>query len=237
MEFSSECRVKVLPGIIVLFAAAAMATPESASAGCGFGDINAANAQVSVVTPAKLHFVEDDSLVKGCPSDSVKCQKKGYVVAGDVVLTGAVQGAYICTGYVTARGSALNEWLPTAALEPASPDQQHPSDWAGKWSMDDNDITITSQGNAVVIHGEAEWKGDISVHTGNLDGVVTPMKDVVAFTMGDDKTLPFAAGDEFDCRVTMVRRGPYLLVRDNDQCGGANVTFTGFYRRGIKTKR
>jgi hypothetical protein len=29
----------------------------------------------------------------------------------------------------------------------------------------------------------------------------------------------------------MIRRGPYLVVRENNQCGRANVSFSGFYRR------
>lgn len=228
-------RVRVEYGVLV--SAAVIAFPTAASARCGFGDINAANAGVAVVQPATLHFVEDDALSLGCPNDSVQCQEKGYVVAGDVVLTGTRQGAYVCAGYVTARGYALNAWLPIAALKTATPDQQHPEDWAGKWTMYDNDIVITRMGNGFSVHGEAEWRDGANVHTGNVDGLAAPVDGAIAFAMGDGKTLPFKAGDEFTCRVSMVRRGPYLLVRDNDQCGGANVTFTGFYRRGVVVKR
>jgi hypothetical protein len=47
----------------------------------------------------------------------------------------------------------------------------------------------------------------------------------------DDRSRPYEAGGEFDCRVRMWRRGPYLLVWDNNGFGGLNVTFSGFYRR------
>ncbi|SNB51578.1 hypothetical protein SAMN07250955_101103 [Arboricoccus pini] len=227
--------MKLCLASISLFLVAAAVMPTAVSAGCGFGDINATNANVAIVEPAKLHFVEDDALVKGCPNESAGCQSKSYLVKGDVVLTGDAQGAYVCTGYVTANGKALNEWLPMAALETAPADVQRPRDWVGTWTMYDNDIVIQSKGNGFAIHGDAVWRGG-SVHTGNLDGVASPVNGAIAFTVGDGETLPFEAGDELDCRVNMVRRGPYLLVRDNDQCGGANVTFTGFYRRSLLAK-
>jgi hypothetical protein len=211
--------------------------PAAASARCGFGDVNAANANVAIVQPVKLHFVEDNSLVQGCPNSGAQCQEKGYVIAGDSVLTGNTQGAYVCAGYVTSKGSAVNAWLPADALKPAPAGQQNPEDWAGKWSSDGNDIVITSEGDGFHVQGEAEWQDGPAVHTGELDGVIKPGDGVLAFTMGDDKTLPFEAGDEFTCRVSMVRRGPYLLVKDNDQCGGANVTFSGFYGRDGGTKQ
>lgn len=223
--------------LIVSFPAIAIALPTAAMAACGFGDINASNAQVAVVQPPKLHFVQDDALVKGCPNDGAKCQQKGYLVAGDLVLTGPTQGAYVCSGYVTAGGVEMNEWLPVAALQPAPPEQQHTSGWAGEWKMFDNDITIKPHGKEFSLTGAALWGHGDSVHTGEFEAVAAPVDGVISFTVGADKTLPFKDGDEYDCRVSMVRRGPYLLVRDNNQCGGVNVTFTGFYRTGVKARR
>ena len=50
--------------------------------------------------------------------------------------------------------------------------------------------------------------------------------------MGEaDETLPYEAGDDLDCRARMRLIGPYLLVADNGQCGGLNVSFSGAYRR------
>jgi hypothetical protein len=37
--------------------------------------------------------------------------------------------------------------------------------------------------------------------------------------------------DEDDCQVCMQRVDALLIVEDNGSCGGAAVTFTGFYRR------
>jgi hypothetical protein len=42
--------------------------------------------------------------------------------------------------------------------------------------------------------------------------------------------MPFGK-DEDDCQVRMQRVDALLIVEDNGSCGGAAVTFTGFYRR------
>ena len=61
------------------------------------------------------------------------------------------------------------------------------------------------------------------VHVGEVKGAARPVGGVLAFTQGETRTFPFGAGDPHDCGVTMIRRGPYLLVRDNGDCGGQNV--------------
>jgi hypothetical protein len=45
------------------------------------------------------------------------------------------------------------------------------------------------------------------------------------------KELVFRDDSGADCDVTMRRRGPYLVVDDNRNCGGLNVTFEGIYVR------
>ena len=70
------------------------------------------------------------------------------------------------------------------------------------------------------------------VNTREVSGQARPKRGVVAFTMGlDGQTVPYTEGDETDCRIRLWQRGPYLVVRDNNGCGGLNVTFSAFYRR------
>jgi hypothetical protein len=47
----------------------------------------------------------------------------------------------------------------------------------------------------------------------------------------DDGSIPFEKADEGECRVRMQRFDSWLMVEDNDGCGGAGVSFTGLYRR------
>jgi hypothetical protein len=43
--------------------------------------------------------------------------------------------------------------------------------------------------------------------------------------------LAYSDGDPDGCRATMTLIGSLLVVADNDQCGGMNVSFTGVYQR------
>jgi len=60
---------------------------------------------------------------------------------------------------------------------------------------------------------------------------VAPANGRLAFAMVGEATKPYDRGDEYDCKVKMRRFADYLLVEDNRMCGGANVRFTGAYRR------
>jgi hypothetical protein len=40
--------------------------------------------------------------------------------------------------------------------------------------------------------------------------------------------------DESSCVVKLHRRGPYLVVSDNGNCGGLNVSFGGIYTKARK---
>ncbi|PXA84545.1 hypothetical protein DMC47_39900 [Nostoc sp. 3335mG] len=218
-----------------------IAWPSVASAGCGWLDVNGDDVQVAKVTPGKprVYFVIDRIFKAQCPAAGAACQDKTYLVPGDVVVTGKREGAFVCAGFVNTRGSTTIGWFPAAALAPLPAAERQPNDWVGHWSAPEQDITIKAAGGGMLhVSGDATWgMGDKwrrengAVHIGEVKGTARPVGGVIAFTEGDDKTLPYTAGDEDACSIRMVRRGPYLLARDNNQCGGLNVSFTGFYRR------
>jgi hypothetical protein len=54
-------------------------------------------------------------------------------------------------------------------------------------------------------------------------------KEWIAFV--EDGSVPFDRAEDGQCMVRMQRVGMWLLVEDNQQCGGSMVTFTGLYRR------
>ena len=47
----------------------------------------------------------------------------------------------------------------------------------------------------------------------------------------EDGSTPFDNAEDGQCPVRMQRIGAWLLVEDNQRCGGSMVTFTGLYRR------
>ena len=206
-----------------------------------WSDLVRDDARVAVVKAGsgQVHFFDISVLRAGCPTAGPSCATPAYVVPGDVVLTGHAEGRFTCAGFHSGRGSPTIRFLPTAALATIAAAGQAPQDWAGRWSAPEQDIVIRAAADgALTVAGDASWgMGDPwrrqhgAVHTGEVKGTARPVNGVLAFTQGETRTLPFGAGDPYDCRVRMIRRGPYLLVRDNANCGGENVSFTGFYRR------
>lgn len=225
----------------IALAAWLAAVPSTGRASCVWSDLVRDEARVAAIRSdaARTYFVQDDVLVWGCPDERPACRERAFLVTSDVVLTGPTQGRYTCSGYIGTKGPPTIGWLPGAALAPLPEAEQAPTDWGGHWVAPEQDVTIApGDGDTLTVKGEATW-GDNpgrrrtgGVHTGELAGVMRLDRNILAFTMGEDgRTRPYAGGDEFTCRVRMMRRGPYLLVRDNNACGGVNVTFSGFYRR------
>jgi hypothetical protein len=58
---------------------------------------------------------------------------------------------------------------------------------------------------------------------------VVPQQGMIAFV--DDGSIPFDQAEDGQCIVRIQRVGTWLLVEDNQQCGGSMATFTGLYRR------
>ncbi len=232
-------------GRVQLFAVMALvaaSVPGAAQAGCDWTDLVRDEAGAAVVRPtgARVYFVRDDVLRKGCPNGSAACRRPAYLMAGDPVLTGPVQGRYVCAGFQGAKGAQTIGWLPAEAVVALPDAEQRPSDWAGDWIAPEQELVITeAAAGALAVKGDATWgMGDPQrrlnggIHTGEVAGTTRPVNGVLAFSMGaDNSTQPYEAGDEFSCRIRMLRRGPYLVARDNNGCGGVNVSFSGFYRR------
>lgn len=63
------------------------------------------------------------------------------------------------------------------------------------------------------------------VNTGEIVGDVTPDGDRLSFAISGDQTLPVDRGEASDRKVWMQRVGPWLVVSDNYNCGGVNVSF------------
>ena len=228
---------RTIAAVAVLMAAA----HAPAWAGCeegGFIRDSTRTGKVQGAAP-RTYFVRDGTARPGCPDASAACRTGAYVVPGDLVLLGDAQAGYICAAIAGPSGRTTAGLLPSAAIM-AVPDRAPTvSDWIGAWGAVEQHIVITrTRQGALNIKGDATW-GALDpervrrggVHIGEINAEVQPVGDALSFTMGNDRTLPFEQGDATDCRVQMLRRGPYLVVESNDACGGMNVTFSGLYRR------
>jgi hypothetical protein len=243
-------RDKVKPAVIVLLGVAWASPSFAESAGCfHFGyDLGnlASNGSVSLgrinnLSP-RVNFVKREVFQKGCPNSSAACKDKAYLVPGDEVVISGSSGDFVCASYANRSGVVTDGWLPRAAIslmrEKAVP---LPGGWTGEWkSGPEQSIVIEAGGDQgkLKIKGDATWgasdPGRVArgaVNIGELDGEAAVRGASLSFGMGENGPLPYEEADEYDCRVQMRRLGPYLLVKDNNRCGGHNVTFTGVYRR------
>jgi hypothetical protein len=160
-------------------------------------------------------------LPKACAVANPECMARQYVVKGDLVVTGGTWGDFTCAYYPNKAGGGAG-WLSTAQLQ-AVPSAPTGGGWIGVWGETRwLRLTLTAAGADIVVKGEAYWQGmhPGNIHTGEIDGRGRPVGDALE------------VGDYDGCRVRLRRLGPYLLVADNNGCGGMNVRFADVYRRG-----
>lgn len=171
----------------------------------------------------RIYFYNDDE--SDCPGNE-RCRSKAYLLPGDQVLVSRSRGNFSCVWYTPVKGSATVGWVRTdsfrfieASANPAL------SAWLGEWKYGENTINFTHNklSGWLNVTGDAYWKGvGDNIHIGELDGRVEPENGKTEYSDGDD---------EYDCKATMRLVGSFLVVKDNNRCGGANVTFSGVYRR------
>lgn len=182
-------------------------------------------AKIKGAARKKAYFHGDDN--ERCPNDQA-CRLKTYVIPGDEVVVSRTFGKFACSWFQPRKGSETVGWIETDRL--AWPDDnRRPAmrDWLGEWRAYDNVIRVAKSkaADALAIKGEATWGSGGGTHTGELDYDAKPAADKMKFGDGTD---------ELDCQVSMQLVGKLLVVGDNLHCGGANVSFSGVYRRSTK---
>jgi hypothetical protein len=184
----------------------------------------------------QVHFIKNAADGPGCPADHEACLAPSYLIPGDLVLVGKTRGAYSCVSYQSAADRTQRwtvGWLPSATMTPIMPAlAPAPADWIGHWIHAGGEITISKgRRGHLRIRGEAVYPAAQNVHSGVIRAEAKPAHGVLQFA--DDGSVPFdrARAEAGNCLVRMQRIAALLVVEDNSHCGGALVTFTGFYRR------
>lgn len=187
---------------------------------------------------ARTYFLSDAPATEGCPSADAKCRRKSYLVPGDDVVVWFDEDGYACASFVGAKGRVTSGYLPVAVLAiDDAPKLVPQSEWVGTWERDEGEVRISAEGtDRIAVEGDATWgAGDPdriergAVHMGTIERTVVPLAPgVLRFATGDEPDDP---EDEYRCRVALQRAGDWLLVDDNFQCGGMNVSFDGIYTR------
>lgn len=231
--------IGLLLGLLAVTPAAAYDANDPANCnGIGWDDARPLTVG-KVSAQARVNFVkspyDDDFKAAGCPALSEACRRKAYLVGDDLVLVGRTMGDFTCVSYQPPHAKAqtwTTGWLPRMALVKVEPLAAPAlSDWTGSWEHPGGGLVIKkSAGGRLRIEGDQVVPAGRDLNNGSLGAAAEPKDGLIAFV--DDGSTPFAqpnAGDE--CRVRLQRVGPSLLVEDNNDCGGAGVSFTGLYHR------
>jgi hypothetical protein len=144
-------------------------------------------------------------------------------VKGNEVLTSKIFGEFTCVWYQPKRGSETVGWIHTKNLDQPAFLTERYAPWPGEWEYSGNTLTITktNKQDTFSVKGNAYWRGlGDNIHIGeiNATGVVT---DEGRMSLTEDT-----------CKIMLdVVIGKYLVVSDNLECGGVNVTFKGVYTK------
>lgn len=200
---------------------------------------------VKVKPGGKRYFYSHGEARAGC-SAVEPCRTNAYVVAGDLLVASDVgtlgrgPTKWVEVEYVSRSGRSTRGWLRDTDLKPYSEPLTPLRTWAGGWKRTEANITMRPgrPAGTIAVSGIATWgssdpdrvrRGGINM--GEIEGTFRPIQSKGGFTMGEAGSLPFDKGHESDCRVRFRLLLPYLLVEDNSNCGGMNVSFLGTYVR------
>jgi hypothetical protein len=165
----------------------------------------------------RIYFYSDGGK---CPKGK-NCRLKTYLVNGNEVLTSRTYGNFVCAWYETKKGSEVVGWLPIDKVEfPVFLSQKY-EPWIGDWKFYDNNLQIKriKETEDFQVSGNAFWKGlSDNIHIGEIDAKGALNESIIKLKQDD-------------CEMKLDLVIHYLVVSDNLKCGGANVTFSGVYRR------
>ncbi|MEE7545901.1 hypothetical protein HF319_01525 [Xanthomonas sp. Kuri4-1] len=216
-----------LLGLLAVVAPAHAAPSDDEAAICRNGLFTSSPAGFALARVAvpRLHLLGDSD---GCPGKGeAACRQGPYVVQGDTVVLAQRRGGYACAFYPNKVGGSAG-WVAEASLRPLPvTDKPALGAWIGHWRDGDNGLQLIANGDgSVTVNGDAYWP---SASPSLEDAPGGPhLGSVTARDYVQGNRLEVS---EHACQVRMQLLGDLLLVSDNLQCGGMNVSFGGVYRR------
>jgi hypothetical protein len=155
-----------------------------------------------------------------------RSRQKAYLVGGDVVFAGPPNRGFRCAYYGSSKGKIIAGFIPIENLKPLAENNGLSIDFViGTWNYESDSIEIKAAAAGKVSgEGQATYQTAETVNEGSFSAQ--------AQLSASEKELIFKEGnDETSCVVKIHRRGPYLVVSDNNNCGGMNVSFDGIYTK------
>ncbi len=220
-----KARLAAVAGVLLATGAVAQDEPDFYPP-----DLERLEGQLATVRPAQASFYSGGEIA-GCPAMIAKCLRKAYVRAGDIVLVGRSNGALVLTDFTAGGARSTHGWLPRTAIAPLPAPAATLAGWRGEWVRDDEANISLKPGKApgsIAVAGDASW-GTHDPERVKNGGINMGALEYEGVPEGD--RLNVGEPGQYDCRVRMRLLPPYLIVADNGKCGGANVSFSGVYRR------
>jgi hypothetical protein len=189
----------------------------------GFPSVQSDFAVARVTGSGRLYLLGD---MDGCPArGEPACRQRSYLVTSDKVVTGRVLDGYRCVFFPN-RGGGSAGWVDAGRLQVVPLPAPALADWAGHWQDGDNTLELRLRDGRLQATGAAYWPSarterPYGPHIGQINAQSVP----------HGRSVDFVDDDIDECRLHAQWLGEYLLVSDNTQCGGANVSFDGVYRR------
>ncbi|HEX4271199.1 MAG TPA: hypothetical protein VHZ32_07420 [Rhizomicrobium sp.] len=154
---------------------------------------------------------------------------------GEPVVIVRTSGAYTCV--IAAKPASYrgetSGWIPANHVRVLPTDKSRPTDkwWIGFWKSPRSTILFQIRDHRLWVSGSSTWQGLGEPHFGEFGG--HPFAHSAGFRVNDDDTPERADKDLFsgDCQLQMVAVGDRMAVVDSGNCGGWNISFTGFYSR------
>ena len=195
---------------------------------CDFGRSISHNAKVGlgVITPGKpVRVTEVDD---HCWNETTGCPK---LSPGRNVITGRTVDQKICVYVYHFGKSDLAGWVDASRIKPLAINPNPPrTAWSGRWSHYGNPVLrLYMQDGTLMAKGAAAWPG--------LGMTRADLREVglrYVYSGEIDEPLQVSGNRAYapECKITFTLLGDYIVGADPDpQCGGANVHFSGVYRR------
>lgn len=227
--------VAIILTALLLFKSPAFAQSDGQCGGVAITDPISV-AQVAK-TQQRLHFVNGGAAGRSeCPGPHAACKAAAFLLPGDVVLTRPIQHKdHVCASFANSSGRETTGWLPSGALVGVEAKPVDEAGWLGTWRRTEAEIRITRGksrglhvvGTATYGAGSKARVASGAVNTGEIEGPARRSGDVML--VADEDIASFDAAPNDRCVARLRRIGPYLLVEDNNNCGGMNVSFSGLY--------
>ncbi|MEO5558319.1 MAG: hypothetical protein ABIO49_01315 [Dokdonella sp.] len=188
----------------------------------------------------RAHFLKSAAEDSRCPAPENECAKQSYLVPGNQVLAWAREKGTVCAMYAAVRRKVTVGRLSESALDfHGTGKPPLAKDWIGHWKSDRADIHIRGvDARHIEIEGDAMWGADDparvangSVHTGEIELTRARLTGYTLHIFEGQGNAPPEHDDKQGCYVDLTLLNGTLLVKDDDQCGGQNVTFSGEYQR------